>query len=95
MFVLGYWAYLDSQNKKHQELMRIIQEAEKNLQTIERNPNRVSHSNLASYTLQNYLSDKKFFLVKTVVVICFKKDCHWSYLFINFDHVAIESVKLI
>ncbi|ENU42481.1 hypothetical protein IC800_12430 [Acinetobacter seifertii] len=61
VFVLGYWAYLDSQNKKHQELMRIIQEAEKNLQTIERNPNRVSHSNLASYTLQNYLSDKKVF----------------------------------
>ncbi|EMI9731507.1 hypothetical protein R7T79_003346 [Acinetobacter baumannii] len=48
VFVLGYWAYLDTQNKRHQELMRIIQEAEKNLQTIERNPNRVSHSNLAS-----------------------------------------------
>ncbi len=29
VFVLGYWAYLDTQNKKHQELMRIIQEAEK------------------------------------------------------------------
>lgn len=42
-------------------LMRIIQEAEKNLQTIERNPNRVSHSNLASYNLQKYISDKKVF----------------------------------
>lgn len=30
VFVLGYWAYLDTQNKRHQELMRIIQEAEKN-----------------------------------------------------------------
>ncbi len=29
VFVLGYWAYLDTQNKRHQELMRIIQEAEK------------------------------------------------------------------
>lgn len=27
VFVLGYWAYLDTQNKRHQELMRIIQEA--------------------------------------------------------------------
>ncbi|MFK7337734.1 hypothetical protein [Acinetobacter baumannii] len=61
VFVLGYWAYLDTQNKRHQELMRIIQEAEKNLQTIERNPNRVSHSNLASYNLQKYISDKKVF----------------------------------
>ncbi|WP_225873546.1 hypothetical protein [Acinetobacter baumannii] len=57
VFVLGYWAYLDTQNKRHQELMRIIQEAEKNLQTIERNPNRVSHSNLASYNLQKYIRD--------------------------------------
>lgn len=29
VFVLGYWVYLDTQNKRHQELMRIIQEAEK------------------------------------------------------------------
>ncbi len=29
VFVLGYWAYLETQNKRHQELMRIIQEAEK------------------------------------------------------------------
>ncbi len=29
VFVLGYWAYLDTQNKRHQELMQIIQEAEK------------------------------------------------------------------
>ena len=51
--------------------MRIIQEAEKNLQTIERNPNRVSHSNLASYNLQKYISDKKFFLSTVAIVICF------------------------
>ena len=72
VFVLGYWAYLDTQNKRHQELMRIIQEAEKNLQTIKRNPNRVSHSNLASYNLQKYISDKKFFLTTVAIVICFK-----------------------
>ncbi|MFX6487512.1 hypothetical protein ABTG24_18145, partial [Acinetobacter baumannii] len=55
------YATKPTQNKRHQELMRIIQEAEKNLQTIERNPNRVSHSNLASYNLQKYISDKKIF----------------------------------
>ncbi|TDM66780.1 hypothetical protein C5B72_04085 [Acinetobacter sp. KU 011TH] len=59
VFVLGYWAYLDTQNKRHQELMRIIQEAEQNLQSIERNPNHGHHSNLASYNLQGYISEKK------------------------------------
>ncbi|MCH2071684.1 MULTISPECIES: hypothetical protein [Acinetobacter calcoaceticus/baumannii complex] len=59
VFVLGYWAYLDTQNKRHQELMRIIQEAEQNLQSIERNPNHAHHSNLASYNLQGYISEKK------------------------------------
>nr|WP_312824039.1 hypothetical protein [Acinetobacter oleivorans] len=61
VFVLGYWAYLDSQNKRHQELMRIIQEAERNLQSIERNPNHAHHSNLASYNMQEYISEKKLF----------------------------------
>ncbi|OTU28597.1 hypothetical protein CAT59_08005 [Acinetobacter pittii] len=61
VFVLGYWAYLDSQNKRHQELMRIIQEAERNLQSIERNPNHAHHSNLASYNMQEYIGDKKLF----------------------------------
>ncbi len=42
-------------------MQQSLQEAEKNLQTIERNPNRVSHSNLASYNLQKYISDKKIF----------------------------------
>jgi|GEM_PF-202693 len=61
VFVLGYWAYLDSQNKRHQELMRIIQEAERNLQSIERNPNHAHHSNLASYNMQEYIGVKKLF----------------------------------
>lgn len=61
VFVLGYWAYLDSQNKRHQELMRIIQEAERNLQSIERNPNHAHHSNLASYNMQEYIGNKKLF----------------------------------
>lgn len=61
VFVLGYWAYLDSQNKRHQEFMRIIQEAERNLQSIERNPNHAHHSNLASYNMQEYIGDKKLF----------------------------------
>ncbi|GAM31481.1 hypothetical protein P23_1997 [Acinetobacter calcoaceticus] len=39
--------------------MRIIQEAEQNLQSIERNPNHAHHSNLASYNLQGYISEKK------------------------------------
>jgi len=59
VFVLGYWAYLDTQNKRHQELMRIIQEAERNLQSIERNQNNAHHSNLASYNLQGYISEKR------------------------------------
>lgn len=59
VFVLGYWVYLDTQNKRHQELMRIIQEAEKNLQIIERNPNHAHHSNLASYNMQQYIGEKK------------------------------------
>ncbi|VAX45338.1 hypothetical protein [Acinetobacter calcoaceticus] len=59
VFVLGYWAYLDTQNKRHQELMRIIQEAEINLQSIERNPNHAHHSNLASYNIQEYIGEKK------------------------------------
>ncbi|NUF22583.1 hypothetical protein HUN23_07375 [Acinetobacter oleivorans] len=61
VFVLGYWTYLDSQNKRHQELMRIIQEAERNLQSIERNPNHAHHSNLASYNMQEYIGEKKLF----------------------------------
>lgn len=80
VFVLGYWAYLDTQNKRHQELMRIIQEAEKNLQTIERNPNRVSHSNLASYNLQKYINDKKVFSKHSVDCVCFKK-CAIDHIF--------------
>ncbi|KQE76314.1 hypothetical protein APB92_09775, partial [Acinetobacter pittii] len=59
VFVLGYWAYLDTQNKRHQELMQIIQEAEKNLQSIERNPNHAHHSNLASFHMQQYIGEKK------------------------------------
>ncbi|MBJ9720983.1 hypothetical protein I5515_04130 [Acinetobacter calcoaceticus] len=59
VFVLGYWAYLDNQNKKHEELMRIIHEAERNLQSIERNPNHAHHSNLASYNMQEYIGEKK------------------------------------
>jgi len=59
VFVLGYWAYLDNQSKKHDELMRIIHEAERNLQSIERNPNHAHHSNLASYNMQEYIGEKK------------------------------------
>ncbi|RQL71365.1 hypothetical protein BJI62_04275 [Acinetobacter pittii] len=66
VFVLGYWAYLDTQNKRHQELMQIIQEAEKNLQSIERNPNHAHHSNLASFHMQQYIGEKKnYFLTIT------------------------------
>ena len=50
---------LDNQNKKHEELMRIIHEAERNLQSIERNPNHAHHSNLASYNMQEYIGEKK------------------------------------
>ena len=61
VFVLGYAAYLDTQNKRHQQLMQIVHEAEKNLQTIEDNPNHVHHSNLASYNvnMKEYLNEGK------------------------------------
>lgn len=65
VFVLGYWAYLDTQNKRHQELMQIIQEAE-NLQSIERNPNHAHHSNLASFSYATiYRREKNYFLAIT------------------------------
>ncbi|MBH2030181.1 MAG: hypothetical protein I8H74_06900 [Moraxellaceae bacterium] len=49
VFFLGYAAYVDAQNKKRQELIRIVNDAEHSLNTIQHNPNYVKHSRLTSY----------------------------------------------
>lgn len=47
--VLGYVAYTDAQMKKRQELMKIVQDAEHSLDTIQHDP----HGHLASYKRSN------------------------------------------
>ncbi|WP_436897987.1 hypothetical protein [Acinetobacter gyllenbergii] len=45
VFILGYVAYVDAQTKKRQELLKIVQDAESSLNTIQHNP----HTHLSSY----------------------------------------------
>ncbi|NNP67480.1 hypothetical protein [Acinetobacter sp. Ac_5812] len=45
VFVLGYVTYVDAQTKKRQELMKIVQDAENSLNTIQHN----QHTHLSSY----------------------------------------------
>ena len=49
IFILGYVAYVDAQAKKRQELMKIVQDAENSLNTIQHNP----HTHLSSYKRSN------------------------------------------
>ena len=49
VFILGYAVYVDSQNKKRQELMKIVNDAEHSLNSSQHNPNYVKHSRLATY----------------------------------------------
>ncbi|MFM6906875.1 MAG: hypothetical protein ACKOUU_12815 [Acinetobacter tjernbergiae] len=49
VFTLGYAAYVDAQNKKRQELMKIVNDAEHSLNTIQHNPNYKKRTNLSSY----------------------------------------------
>ncbi|MDO3666495.1 hypothetical protein [Acinetobacter higginsii] len=45
VFILGYVTYVDAQTKKRQELMKIVQDAENSLNTIQHN----QHTHLSSY----------------------------------------------
>lgn len=49
VFILGYASYVDSQNKKRQELIKIVNDAEHSLKAIQHNPNYVKHANLSTY----------------------------------------------
>ncbi|MBC9228089.1 hypothetical protein GWP85_08850 [Acinetobacter beijerinckii] len=53
VFVLGYASYVDSQNKKRQELIKIVNDAEHSLKAIQHNPNYVKHANLSTYQQKN------------------------------------------
>ncbi|EPF87774.1 hypothetical protein GCM10025882_21460 [Acinetobacter gyllenbergii] len=45
VLILGYVAYVDAQTKKRQELLKIVQDAESSLNTIQHSP----HTHLSSY----------------------------------------------
>ncbi|EKU52685.1 hypothetical protein ACINWC323_2191 [Acinetobacter sp. WC-323] len=47
--ILGYVAYVDAQTKKRQELMKIVQDAEHSLDTIQHDP----RNQLSSYKPSN------------------------------------------
>ena len=47
--VLGYAAYVDAQDKRRQELMKIVNDAEHSLHVIQNNPNYTKHTHLSSY----------------------------------------------
>ncbi|MGN5762980.1 hypothetical protein ACNQO6_01330 [Acinetobacter calcoaceticus] len=49
IIVLGYVAYTDAQMKKRQELMKIVQDAEHSLDTIQHDP----RNHLSSYKGSN------------------------------------------
>ncbi len=50
VFVLGYASYADAQNKKREELIKIVNDAEHSLNEIQHNPNYVKHNtHLSSY----------------------------------------------
>lgn len=42
IFAVGYWAYIDTNKRKEQNLLKLIQEANKTILTVENNPhNRI------------------------------------------------------
>ena len=47
--VLGYAAYVDAQDKRRQELTKIVNDAEHSLHMIQNNPNYTKHTHLSSY----------------------------------------------
>ena len=48
VLVLGYAAYMDSQNKKRQEIIKIVNDAEHSLNTIQHNANYVNSTHISS-----------------------------------------------
>ena len=52
IFILGYASYADAQNKKREELIKIVNDAELSLNEISHNPNYVKHSSHFSHYKQ-------------------------------------------
>ena len=48
VLILGYAAYMDSQNKKRQEIIKIVNDAEHSLNTIQHNTNYVNSTHISS-----------------------------------------------
>ncbi|MDH0031820.1 MULTISPECIES: hypothetical protein [unclassified Acinetobacter] len=48
VLVLGYAAYMDSQNKKRQEITKIVNDAEHSLNTIQHHTNYVNSTPISS-----------------------------------------------
>ncbi len=42
IIAVGYWVYVDTNNRKEQEMLRLIQEANSSILSVENNP----HNNL-------------------------------------------------
>lgn len=42
LFIVGYWTYIDTNKRKEQEMLKLIQEANKNILSVENNP----HNNM-------------------------------------------------
>ncbi len=56
VFVLGYASYADAQNKKREELIKIVNDAEHSLNEIQHNPNYVKHNtHLSSYKQKSWI----------------------------------------
>ena len=48
VLILGYAAYMDSKNKKRQEITKIVNDAEHSLNTIQQNANYVNSTHISS-----------------------------------------------
>lgn len=48
VLVLGYASYVDSKNKKRQEITKIVNDAEHSLNTIQHNANYVNSTHISS-----------------------------------------------
>lgn len=42
LFLVGYWTYIDTNKRKQQDMLKLIQEANKNILSVENNP----HNNM-------------------------------------------------
>ena len=53
VLVLGYAAYMDSQNKKRQEIIKIVNDAEHSLNTIQQHTHYVNTTHFSHSNRQN------------------------------------------